>query len=112
MILFRRSGITIIELLVVLAILGILLQLILPAIQGSREASRRTHCENNLRQLGLGVMTHHDTIGHYPTSGWGPSWIGDWERGRGRNQPGSWIFCVLDFIEQGNLWQSVKGQTG
>jgi prepilin-type N-terminal cleavage/methylation domain-containing protein len=107
-----RSGFTLIELLVVIAIIGLLVQLALPAVESANEAARRTTCENNLRQLGLAVMHHHDTFGHYPTGGWGPTWLGDPDRGRGKDQPGSWIFCVLDFMEEKNLSSMVKGKVG
>jgi prepilin-type N-terminal cleavage/methylation domain-containing protein/prepilin-type processing-associated H-X9-DG protein len=65
----RASGFTLIELLIVIAIVGILVALLLPAIQAAREAARRTHCQSNLRQMGLAVLTHHDALRVLPTSG-------------------------------------------
>jgi prepilin-type N-terminal cleavage/methylation domain-containing protein len=107
-----RFGMTLIEVLVVIAIIGLMIQLMLPALESSNEAARRTLCQNNLRQIGLGVTHHHDAIGHYPTGGWGWSWVGDPDRGRGKNQPGSWAFCVLDFIGEQSLSSIGKGKTG
>jgi prepilin-type N-terminal cleavage/methylation domain-containing protein len=97
------SGFTLVELLVVIAIIGILVGLMIPAVQMAREAARRTQCQNNLKQLGLATLMHHDTQHHFPTGGWGYRWVGDSTRGFGEAQPGGWIFNVLPFLEQENL---------
>src|SRR5690349_7224049 len=70
---FRRSraGFTLVELLVVIAIIGILVALLLPAIQAAREAARRSQCTNQVKQLATGCMNHESTLKYFPTGGWG-----------------------------------------
>jgi prepilin-type N-terminal cleavage/methylation domain-containing protein/prepilin-type processing-associated H-X9-DG protein len=103
-----RTGFTLIELLVVIAIIGILVALLLPAIQAAREAARRSQCKNNLKQLALGCLNHHDVQKHFPTGGWGWAWVGDPDRGYGKDQPGGWMYNILPFIEEGNLHDAGK----
>jgi prepilin-type N-terminal cleavage/methylation domain-containing protein len=97
---YNRRGVSLVEVLIVVAIIAILLQVALPAIESSREAARRTQCANNLRQLALAFQTHHGAHGQYPSSGWGWQWVGHPDRGYGPDQPGGWAYNILSFIEQ------------
>ena len=95
-----RPASTLIELLVTIAVIGMLLALLLPAVGAAREAARRTQCKNNLKQLGLAMQSHVNTYRRYPSNGWGYLWIGDPDRGTGKEQPGGWIYNVLPYLEQ------------
>ncbi len=105
----RRSGFTLIELLVVIAIIGILIALLLPAVQKVREAANRAQCANNLKQIGLGMLNHENTYGRFPTGGWGWYWVGQPDRGNDHSQPGGWIYNILPFVEQDALYNLGNG---
>jgi len=99
----RPGGFTLVELLVVIAVISVLVGLLLPAVQAAREAARRTECANNLKQLSLACLQHEHVQGFFPSGGWGNNWVGDSTLGFGRRQPGSWLFNVLPFIEEADL---------
>jgi prepilin-type N-terminal cleavage/methylation domain-containing protein len=105
----RTNGFTLVELLVVIAIIGILIALLLPAVQSAREAARRTQCQNHLKQLSLGVLNYESTHKELPSGGWGWHWMGDPDAGTGENQPGSWVYQIVDFLEESNLRTVAKG---
>jgi prepilin-type N-terminal cleavage/methylation domain-containing protein/prepilin-type processing-associated H-X9-DG protein len=97
---FHQAAFTVIELLVVIFIIGILIALLVPAVQVVRESGRITQCKNNLRQLGLGLLQHEQTQGRFPSNGWGYRWTGEPDRGTGPNQPAGWIYNILPYLEQ------------
>ena len=99
----KHHGFTLVELLVVIAIIAMLVTLLLPAVQSAREAARRTQCINSLKNIGLASLNHESAHSFFPSGGWGFGWIGDPDRGYGRQQPGGWMYNILPFIEQGNL---------
>ena len=98
-----KRGFTLVELLVVITIIGILIALLLPAVQAAREAARVTQCQNHIKQLSLGCLDHESATGRFPTGGWGWAWTGDADRGNDWRQPGGWIYNVLPYIEQQQL---------
>jgi len=108
----NKGAFTLVELLVVIAIIGVLVALLLPAIQAAREAARRTQCSNQLKQLALAFHNYHDTHGHLPTGGWGWMWLGYPDEGFGKEQSGGWMYNILPFIEQGNTHDLGRGATG
>ncbi len=106
--LLRRKAFTLIELLVVIAIIGVLIGLLLPAVQSARESARRASCANNLKQIGLGFHLFESAQRCFPSGGWGYRWVGDADRGGGKEQPGSWAFSILPYIEASTIYDSVS----
>lgn len=103
------KGFTLVELLVVIAIIGVLVALLLPAVQAARESARRTQCTNQLKQMALGALNHESSLGYLPAGGWGFKWTPDPDMGYGEKQPGGWPFSLLSFLEQGNVQTIGKG---
>lgn len=95
-----RRGFTLVELLVVIAIIGVLVALLLPAVQAAREAARRMSCSNNFKQLGIALHNHHDTLGHLP-----------YREGRypaaGASDRKSGLVDMLPFMEQKSLFDQI-----
>jgi prepilin-type N-terminal cleavage/methylation domain-containing protein/prepilin-type processing-associated H-X9-DG protein len=95
----RQSGFTLVELLVVIAIIGVLVALLLPAVQAAREAARRMKCSNNLKQYGVGIHNYHDTNGVFPINATGLA---------GNAIPRlTWQVRILPFMEQQAIYQGV-----
>lgn len=102
-----RAGFTLIELLVVIAIIAVLIALLLPAVQQAREAARRAQCQNNLKQIGLGLHNYHGTYRSFPIgvihrSGYSVSQSPFWEEAAF-----GWSCYILPYLEQGPLYDNI-----
>jgi prepilin-type N-terminal cleavage/methylation domain-containing protein len=108
-----RRGMTLVELLVVIAIIGMLVALLLPAVQAARESARRTSCTNKLKQLGLALQTHHDTFNRLPPGAAVDS-DSDFTSFKASNcgvycpWGFSWMVYLLPYVEQNNLLSSME----
>lgn len=110
----RNHGFTLVELLVVIAIIGILIGMLLPAVQQVREAARRTQCMNNMRQIGLAAMNFESSYQKFPTAGGCSDGYHDPNqefRPLYGFENGGWMYQVLPFIEQNNVYD-LRGDNG
>lgn len=101
----RRRAFTLIELLVVVAIFGLLVGLLLPAVQAARETARRSECANHLKQIGLACHSYHDAMSRFPAGYWASSPYVD---GQSDTTPGwGWAAALLPYLEQQTLRQAI-----
>ncbi len=106
---FRRSGFTLIELLVVIAIIGVLIALLLPAVQSAREAARRTQCTNNMKQIGLALHNYESAHGSFPFGAMTYDQSRDAGTSLGNPRMNHTFFnYILTFVEQGNMYGGVN----
>jgi prepilin-type N-terminal cleavage/methylation domain-containing protein len=105
----RRGGFTLVELLVVITIIGILIMMLLPAVNSAREQGRFMDCKNNMKQLGTAALAHEQAQEIFPTGGWGWFWEGDPDCGFGKQQPGGWIYNILPHTDRSAMHDLGRG---
>jgi prepilin-type N-terminal cleavage/methylation domain-containing protein len=105
----RRRGFTLVELLVVIAIIGVLVGLLLPAVQAARESARRSSCQNNLKQMGLGLQNYADAKQALPPSIWDSNPTANTAVDDANNFPGiGWAALILPFAEQADIYNDLQ----
>jgi hypothetical protein len=82
------------------------------SVQAAREAANRVTCANNLKNIGAAWYHYHSVNGHLPSGGWGWGYVGDPDRPAGKAQGGGWVYQILPYIEQENLYNMGKGLQG
>lgn len=97
----KKGSFTLVELLAVMAIIGLLIALLLPATQAAREAARRSQCSNNLKQIGLALHNYHDTYGQFPPAAIGP-------HDMPVERQFSWMVALLPFLEQNAFYEQIR----
>jgi prepilin-type N-terminal cleavage/methylation domain-containing protein len=102
----RRQGFTLVELLVVIAIIGVLVALLLPAVQAAREAARRNSCLNNIKQIALSLHNHADSKKSFPLAS--TAYFSPTATVGGQQDGYSWLFQLLPYMEAGNLYDRIK----
>jgi prepilin-type N-terminal cleavage/methylation domain-containing protein/prepilin-type processing-associated H-X9-DG protein len=105
----NRAAFTLLELLVVIAVISMLIAMLLPAAQSAREAARNIECKNHLKQIGLAWHSHLSAQKFFPTGGWGSNWAGDPDQGFDKRQPGGWAYNILPFMEECSIHNFGKG---
>ncbi len=103
----RNLGFTLVELLVVIAIIGILIALLLPAVQAAREAARRSQCTNSLKQIGLALHNYHDSYRKFCALKAGTVGSNPWDNGNNGQLCG--MIALLPYLEQMPLWEAISG---
>ncbi len=103
-----RAAFTLVELLVVIAIIGILVALLLPAVQAAREAARRTTCVNQMKQIGLALLNHESTMKVFPTGGTEP-WHNEGDASVAYGKGYGWMVQILPYVENSALQEISKG---
>lgn len=106
-----KTGYTLVETLVAIAIVGSLWSVIVPAIQATRESARMNSCKHNLSQVSKAMLTHESRLGHFVSGGWSPLWLGTADRASGPSQPGGWAFSLLPYLNKTDLHQALAGLT-
>jgi prepilin-type N-terminal cleavage/methylation domain-containing protein/prepilin-type processing-associated H-X9-DG protein len=102
-----RGGFTLVELLVVIAIIGVLVAMLLPAVQSARESARRMQCTNNLHNLAIACHNYHDSLGSFPNSHFYPLANDNVCSGASNCETWAWSTLILPYIEQQNLYNTL-----
>ena len=96
----HNQGLSVIQVLIAVVVIGVLVALLIPAIQIARTSARTAQCKNNMKQLSAAMLKHEQVQGFFPSGGWGCHWVGDADSGFDKHQPGGFFYNILPYLGQ------------
>lgn len=105
----HNQGLSVIQVVIVVVVIGVLVALIIPAIQIARASARMAQCKHNMNQLSAAMRKHEQAQGFFPSGGWGARWVGDADSGFDKHQPGGFFYNILPYLDRQELHDLAAG---